>query len=122
MSLNTNTLLTTTTFGIPSGNYNGTTPDFVSNVVAAANYYGGQGSIQTITIQLTDFVGKITLRATLNDLAESAPWFDLDVYDNTAGPGETTTVSYAPIGNFTWLRADITEFTGGTINSITVAF
>ena len=71
----TQTLIDNVTYGSASGNYDGSSQDWYSNAVPAANYYGGQGALQTVTYQLQNFVGVITIEATLNDLKESAPWF-----------------------------------------------
>jgi hypothetical protein len=97
-------------------------PDaFVSNAVPAANYYGGQGAIQTLLYNVTDFQGLVTVQATLNDLQESAPWFDIATFGD---PGNTITqiTSDTVIGNFTWIRVEVTEFVAGNINVITVAY
>ena len=116
----TQTLVDDVTYGSASGNYDGSSQDWYSNAVPAANYYGGQGALQTITYQLQDFVGVITIEATLNDLKESAPWFEVATY----GDGSTAdygTIPVNAVGNFTWLRANITSFESGTI-TITVAY
>lgn len=121
MTLTTNTLLPQTTYGVPSGNYNGTSPAFIGNAIPAANYYAGQGSVQTARIQVSDFIGVITLQATLGDLHQQAAWFDV----TTLGDGITAltdTVTLNMVGNFVWLRAAVTEFTGGSINSAIVVF
>jgi hypothetical protein len=41
--------------------------------VPAANYYGGNGSVQTLFYNLSAFVGTITIQATLNDIPEVRP-------------------------------------------------
>lgn len=117
----TQTLVSNTTFGTPSGNYDGSSLDWVSNAVPAASYYGGQGSLQTITYQLQSFSGNISIQATLNDSQISAPWFEVAnvTYANTVVTG---TIPVNVIGNFTWLRAEIRDFDGGTIQSITAAY
>jgi hypothetical protein len=116
----TQTLVSNVTYGSASGNYDGSSQDWFSNAVPAANYYGGQGSVQTITYQLNGFVGIITMKATLNDLQDSAPWFTIATYGDGATP-DSGTVPVTVIGNFSWIRAEITEFTAGTIGSISVA-
>jgi hypothetical protein len=115
------TLLATTTHGTPAGNYDGSSQDFVGNAVPAANYYGGQGSVQTVTYRLENFVGTIHIEATLNDQKESAPWFEVAVYGNGVD-ADSGTVPATVVGNFTWLRARITDFADGTIQSINVAY
>jgi hypothetical protein len=99
--------------------YSGTDA-FVSNVVPAANYYGGQGAIQTLLFNLTGFQGNITIQATLNDLQESAPWFE--IANVIAANAVTATTSNTVVGNFTWIRAEITDFAAGNINVISAAY
>ena len=96
------------------------TDAFVSNVVPAANYYGGQGAIQTILYDLTDFQGNIVVQATLNDLQESAPWFE--IANVIAANAVTQVTSNTVIGNFTWIRAEITDFVSGNINVISASY
>jgi hypothetical protein len=105
--------------GVPSGNYDGGSA-FVTDSVTAANYYGGQGALQTLTYQLQNFVGNVTVQATLNDQQASAPWFDIDNY--TANSSATGTFTATVLGNFSWIRAEITEFSAGNIQAITVAY
>jgi hypothetical protein len=117
----TQTLVSNVVYGTPSGNYDGSSEDWFSDAVPAANYYGGQGSLQTITYRLQDFVGVITVWATLNDAQESAPWFQIATYGD-GSTIETGTIPVNVIGNFTWIRAEITNFQAGTIQSITAAY
>jgi hypothetical protein len=117
----TQTLVSNVTYGTPSGNYDGSSQDWLSDAVTAANYYGGQGSVQTITYRLQDFVGTITIWATLNDAQESAPWFQIATYGD-GSTAENGTIPVSVVGNFSWIRAEITGFSGGTIQSITVAY
>jgi hypothetical protein len=117
----TQTMVTNVTYGTPSGNYDGSSQDWVSNAVPAASYYGGQGSLQTITYQLQDFVGTIRIEATLNDSQVSAPWIEIATYGD-GSTVETGTIPVNVVGNFTWLRAEITNFSGGTIQSITASY
>jgi hypothetical protein len=100
--------------------YSGTDA-FVSNAVPAASYYAGQGSIQTMTYQLDGFVGLINIKATLNDQQESAPWFEIANIGN-ASSATTGTSSSTVIGNFSWIRAEISDYSAGNIGSITVAY
>lgn len=115
-------LLPTTTYGVPSGNYNGTTPDFFGNAQPAAAYYRGQGTVQTMPIQVTNLVGNITIQATLNDQHDvDTAWFDIGSYGNI-NTSTTGTTAITVEGNFVWLRARVTGFAGGTINSANVIY
>ena len=117
----TQTLVTNVVYGQASGNYDGSSQDWYSDAVPAANYYGGQGSLQTITYQLQGFVGVLTIEATLNDAQLSAPWFEVATYSD-GSTVETGTIPVNVVGNFTWLRAKITGFDAGTIQAITAAY
>lgn len=121
MSLTTLSLLGETVYGQASGNYDGSSMDFAGNAVVAANYYAGQGAIQTVSINVTDFVGEIVIEATLNDSAEAAHWFRTDVF----GDGITPVTEVHPItvlGNFVYMRVRVLGFDSGTINSITLSY
>ena len=121
MILTTETLLSTTSYGVASGNYDGSSLDFFSDVVRAVNFYNGQGSIQTVTIIVAGFSGKITLQASLNDDPIQGAWFDVYTYDQTLFPF-TEHHSVSLTGNYVWMRAEITDFEAGTINSITITY
>ena len=121
MSLSTTVFLPPTTYGTPSGNYNGAESAFLGDPIPAAGFYGGQGSVQTAIITTTGFVGRITFQATLSSLYQQAAWFDLDTVGNAATPLTTTTAANL-VGNFVWVRVAVTEFTAGTINSATLVF
>jgi len=122
MAITRDTILTTTEYGIPSGNYDGSSQDWYSDPVKAANYYRGQGFIQTVTFSVTGFEGTMIVEATLDADPAQATWFDTFVY----GDGSTIPLSdYHPEaiqGNFTWMRVRVEGFSGGTINSITIAY
>ena len=114
-------ILDNVVYGTASGNYDGSSQLFYSNAVPAANYYAGNGSIQTIRYTLSGVVGIITVQATLNDLPEQAQWFDISERGDgsTADSGITTaTVT----GNFSWIRARVEAFDSGTIQAVTLSY
>ena len=120
MTLNEESLLPLTVYGTPSGNYDGSSLAFDSSAVRAANYYGGQGSIQTATIRTTDFVGNVLLQATLNDQPSiQAAWFDVDTFSS---PDPSSGIDgRSVLGNFTFMRARVSDFEAGSI-SITLTY
>jgi hypothetical protein len=124
MNLTTLPLLESTVNGIPSGNYDGSSLDFVGNAQIAVNYYGGQGSLQTVTISVTNFTGDIRLEATLNDSlavnTDQAYWFEVDQYLRLTPATQIYPVTLT--GNFTYMRARILDFETGTINAITITY
>jgi hypothetical protein len=115
-------ILPSTTYGVPSGKYDGSSQDWFSDSVIAANYYGGYRSNQTFITDLSLFSGKITLQGTLNSPEYGADWFDIVTYNYIDSPDITEVLTENSIGNFVWLRARIEGFTTGTINSITVSY
>ena len=120
MILTTETLLNTTVYGTASGNYDGSSQDFFSEIVRGVSYYQGQGSIQTVTIQVQNFVGRIKLQASLNDDPVAAAWFEVYEYDQPVPRTDTHPVSL--IGNYVWMRAEITDFSAGTIQTISISY
>ena len=115
----TQTLVDDVTYGTASGNYDGSSQDWLSNAVPAANYYGGQGSLQTIIFDVDALVGNITVEATLTDLPDSAPWFKVATLSaNNQSEVRTNTI----VGNFSWIRATVTDFTAGNVNIVTASY
>jgi len=115
-------LLPTTTFGDPLGNYDGSSQDWYSDVGKAANYYQGNGSIQTVTFGVNDFLGLVTIQGTLDADSTAANWIDLTSY------GEPSTMypvtdrhPIAITGNFTYLRVFVQNFDQGDI-TVTVDY
>lgn len=121
MPITNETLLPTTTYGIPSGNYDGVSTFFIGTAIPAANYYNGQGSAQTVIIQTTNFVGEITVQGTLNSAAEQAVWCDLEQYGDLSAP-ITDTAAINIEGNFAWIRVQVSGFTSGIINQANLLF
>ena len=116
----TQVILDTTIHGQASGNYDGSSQDWFSPVVQAADYYRGRGGLQTVTFNLNQFVGEILVQATLDTLPDTARWFD--VY--TIGDDVPLT-DYHPeniVGNFVWIRLNVLLFESGTINSVTISY
>lgn len=116
----TKSILPTTVYGQASGNYDGSSQDWSSDPVQAAEYYRGRGGIQTITFDTTDFQGTMYLEACLDTLTDSAAWFTTVVYGN--GVPLTDRRPETVLGNFTWMRVRVEGFAGGTINSVTISY
>jgi hypothetical protein len=117
----TQTMLANVVHGQASGNYDGSSQLFYSDAVPAANYYAGNGNIQTLFYNLSGFVGIITVQATLNDLPEQAQWFDISERSDGVTPDSGLTSSTVT-GNFSWVRARVSNFDGGTIISVTEVY
>jgi hypothetical protein len=116
----TQTILNTTTYGEASGNYDGSSQDWYSDPVQAADYFRGRGGLQTVTFNLNQFVGQIRVEATLDTLPDTATWFDVyEIGD------EIPLTDYHPeniLGNFVWIRLHILLFEAGTISSVTITY
>jgi hypothetical protein len=120
--MTTRTILGTTVYGQPSGNYDGSSQDWFSDPVTAANYYRGRGRVQTIIFSVVGFEGTMYLDACLNEDPAEADWFNTYIY----GDGSTLPITdYHPAtvtGNFTWMRIRVEGFSGGTINDVTITY
>lgn len=121
MSYTTRTLLGPTTFGIANGTYDGSSVDFFGNIVEAADYYQGRGSIQTVMINVTNFTGTVELLGSLNAPLNESLWFKTQTFDR-ANVATTGTFSLSIVGNFVWMKPEIKNFSSGTINSITISY
>jgi len=71
------TLLPYTTFGTPTGNYDGIEDNFTSDPVKAAAYYIKGTGIQTVSWFLKDFDGTIIIQATLDAEEDSENYFQI---------------------------------------------
>lgn len=119
--ITTETILNDVEHGVPSGNYDGSSQDWFSDAVQAANYYRGRGGLQTLALRVQDFVGLIRVEATLDTLADTAHWFEIYEYGDLINP----LTDYHPVtltGNFVWIRLNIVGFDGGTIQSVTISY
>lgn len=117
----TKTILSTTVYGEASGNYDGSSQDWSSDPVEAADYYRGHGGLQTVRFSLADFVGIMHVEATLDPDFDTAAWFETYVLgdDSTALNGIYST---SILGNFTWIRVRVELFDAGTIDYVTVTY
>lgn len=120
-------LIPATTYGIPSGNYNGVSLTFAGDRQKASNYYRRSANSQTLRFTTDDFVGEITIQASLDtDPTEDSQWFDIYTFPgDSATDGSTAiTTDYATsvLGRFAWIRAVVTGFTDGTIDAVTLTY
>ena len=124
MKTTTLQLLPTTSYGTPSGNYDGSSQDFAGVQQKAANYYGGFGSLQTIAFFLDNFSGIIQIEASLeSDPTTDDDWFKVNELDSVNDSSLTTiNVSRNITGNFTWIRARVLDFDDGTIFKVMMSY
>ena len=125
MAITTVTLLPSTTYGTPSGNYDGSSEDFIGDPQKAANYYRGRGGTQTIRWVYLGVQGKVTIQATLDNDPADSRWFDIAATGDSSTVDSTTiTATYveAVVGNFVWLRAVVSNFKDGTIEVVQATY
>ena len=104
--------MTTTHILIPSTLFAGDA-DIDGDPQKAAAYYSKNKSLQTIS--WTTFTGTLTIEATLDALSGTDNYFPIST-DTIIAAGTVTLE-----GNYTWIRATITDFTAGTVE-VTVAY
>lgn len=110
---------------------------YLSDKIKGDGYFGGSDGNHTIQIQLTNFLGKLEMQASLASEPVSTDWFTIPLSSNlgvdttgligaittssttiTYNTATTNIKSYNFTGNFVWVRGKIFEFTQGTVNSI----
>lgn len=122
MKTTTLQLLPTTSHGVPSGNYDGSSEAWAGADQQAANYYGGFGDLQTVAFFLNGFQGRIRIEATLDsEPVLDADWFEIYDFDSRSSP-TTQNFSTNITGNFTWIRAYVSHFDQGTIQQVTLSY
>lgn len=118
-------LLPLTIYGVPSGNYDGSSDvDFSGDEKKAASYYRriSGGSTQSVRFQTDEFEGSIVIQASLDEVpTQDSDWFDVYTFppDSSA---TTADLSVSITGNFAWIRADVRDFVGGTITLVTLTY
>lgn len=118
----TKTVITNVYHGVPSGNYDGSSLDFVTDPIMASGYYQGYGSVMTVRINVSGFRGTIVAEGSLSDYVDNAIYFRYEDDAFIATSPETGIFVMNIIGNLVWCRFAISDFTAGTINSITVTY
>lgn len=99
-------------------------------------YYGRSDGLHTVQITLTGFIGIIEIQGTLELDPQETDWFTAELgtgarsIDTTGVLQEqnittieyidptTNTKTYNFTGNYVWVRARISDWTDGTVNSI----
>lgn len=121
MSINNFKLIPETVYGTAVENYDGVSNQFNGVPQKAAGYYHGRKALQTVSASFDNFTGQIIIQGTLENYPETDNWVDL----RTIGETDSTPVnntSSTIVGNFVWIRAIVSGFTGGTILSIDLTY
>ena len=112
---------------------------YTSDKIKGDGYYGRTDGLHTVVWQLTDFVGTITIQGTLTTDPTTSDWVTIrlgaansssvdttglvstgSISSITYSTATTATAAYNFTGNFVWLRATITNWTAGSVNSVKV--
>lgn len=85
---------------------------FPSNPEKGCGYYGISSGLHTVTYKTTqDYVGTVTMQATLASAPVEADWFPVNnttqTYRYNPNLQTTSTVALTFVGNFTWVRANV---------------
>lgn len=117
-----------------------TAQTFTSFPVKAANYYGINNNLQTVEVKYTNFIGTITVQATLASNPSETDWFSVNLTSEEFSMDTTGLITQAKKteiahnveatdtdlynfeGNYIWLRAKISAFTQGTVNIISINY
>lgn len=91
----------------------------IGELIPAASYYLGNKNLQTLTWILADVTADISFEATLAESPADQDWFQVHSISATT---LTATDYYNLQGNFVWLRAVVTNFSNGIIQSIKVSY
>jgi len=95
---------------------------YTSGIVKGDGYYGASDGLHTVMYTATpDFVGTITMQASLATNPIESDWFTVDNAASSYTVMDTrntaTVDCYNFTGNFVWLRGHV-SFTAGTVSSI----
>lgn len=109
---------------------------YYSDRLKGDGYYGSSDGFHSVQLQVTNFIGKVEMQASLAVEPTTSDWFTAELsigggsvdttglftpynVDALQWTQSTTTVkTYNFSGNFVWVRGKISEFTQGTVNSI----
>tara|TARA_B100000085_G_scaffold268588_1_gene279177 strand:+ start:290 stop:688 length:399 start_codon:yes stop_codon:yes gene_type:complete len=121
---------------LSTSTHSGGTQTLQSDKVKGDAYFGQNDGLHTVMIQLAGFVGVIKIQASLEETPGNNDWFDVELgtddfsIDTTGlvkktaitsliyNIAETSQRAYNTRGNYVWLRADISNWTAGTISRI----
>ena len=127
MKTNTLQLLPFTDFGTAVGNYDGSSTAFNGDAVKAAGYYSNKGTSQTVAYFTEDFLGTITIQATVDSTVSDSSWFDVATFTGDGSTVNDSALQYFNssqniTGRFTWMRVKVTGFTQGVIMKVTLSY
>ena len=80
-------------------------------------YYSRADGLHTVQYNLNKFIGTITMQASLASIPGDRDWVDITSITETSTTGSKVQNF---TGNYVWVRAVVSNWTGGTVNSITL--
>lgn len=87
-------------------------------------YYGRADGFHTVQYNVTGFIGKIIIQATLAIQPTNEDWFEVsntehsNLNDSTGSDNASGSFIKNFTGNYVWVRAYVSDWTDGTVNSI----
>ena len=121
-------LIPFTEYGVPSGNYDGSSElNFYGDRQKAVGYYLSKDFINTVRFQVDEFGGSIVIEATLDaDPTDDTDWFAIYTFpgDSTQDGSSVVTADFSTSinGKFTWIRAKVENFVAGDIDLVTLSY
>jgi hypothetical protein len=117
-----NTPSNTSTTAVVYPNSGTSTIVFISNKVKGDGYYGGSDGLHTVMYTAnSDFVGTVTMQATLASVPSNNDWFNVSnssVTYTQLNERTTSTVDLVNFtGNFVWVRGYV-SINDGSVESI----
>jgi hypothetical protein len=111
---------------------------YASNPIKGDGYFGGSDGFHTVQVDINQFIGKIEMQGSLASAPQESDWFSVVLGTNTMSidttgllteesissveysTATTNIKSYNFTGNYVWVRAKVSDWTEGTVNSIRI--
>ena len=111
---------------------------YSSDPIKGDGYFGRSDGVHTAQIQITDFIGKVEIQGSLSSTPSEVDWFTVQMGTGNASVDTTGLIreenitfvsyftatssinSYNFTGNYVWVRAKVSDWTEGTVNSIKI--
>lgn len=85
-------------------------------------FYGRSDGLHTIQVTVTGFIGKVAMQGTLAAEPTESDWFAISNAELIAADEDSAfrdgSFMYNFTGNYVWVRAVISDWTDGSVNSI----
>jgi hypothetical protein len=85
-------------------------------------YYGRSDGLHTVQYNVNGLIGTITMQGTLALDPSSSDWFSLNETIHISGTADSANANgsfiYNFTGNYVWVRAIVTNWTDGSVQSV----